>query len=189
MTVFDRLKPRGRVPLPVVALLAIWGLGCLSVVPRFPGHPVYAGLSFILSALVFVFLCLRHRWAFWVVLLFNMFVFQAAAGFATQRGFFEGPGGAWEAGRMLLPLICIALCFCNSSLVWFTFSSPRRVRWTGMIVFAVMALPSFCVGARSGWPPWPNHSIQRNGASRSAQSAFLAQWQLAPAADPDRSAA
>jgi hypothetical protein len=32
----------------------------------------------------------------------------------------------------------------------------------------------------------PNHSIQRTGASRSAQFVFVAQWRLAPVADAGR---
>jgi len=32
-----------------------------------------------------------------------------------------------------------------------------------------------------------NHTIQRMGASRSAQSVFVAQWRLAPTADGGRS--
>jgi hypothetical protein len=34
----------------------------------------------------------------------------------------------------------------------------------------------------------PNHSIQRMGASRSAQRLSVTQWRLAPAADAGRSA-
>lgn len=156
MTFLTRLKLTKTAPPPVVALLAIWGLGCLSVLPRFSVHPVYAGLSFIFSTLLLVSLCLRQRWAFWVVLLFNMFVFQAAAGFAVQRSFSGQAGRAWDAAHIVLPLICILLCFSGSSLAWFAFSSIRRARWTGIILFVVMALPSFCIGARSGGVASPN---------------------------------
>jgi hypothetical protein len=79
------------------------------------------------------------------------------------------------------------------------FLRNQAKRWTRWLIgafllvwFAVwyLALGRSTYDSIMDWNRWKqtNPSIQRTGASRFAQSAFVAQWRLAPAADADCSA-
>jgi hypothetical protein len=100
---------------------------------------------------------------------------------------FGWPKGWAREVYALCVFIAPALSFASVRELW---RSGRSFRYA---VAATLSFGAFALWCASTYfvihPRAANHSMQRTGASRSAQFLSIAQWRLAPAADAGRWAA